>query len=505
MTLKEKAIKSVGWQLLNIIVQALGNLVYIFVLSRILTPSVFGEFAIAGVILALILTFTEFGFGAALIQLKTINQYHISAAFLTSFLIGIVFSALLITLAAFISSYFNYSIQPSVIKLLSLILIIAPIGVISKSLLIRKLDYESLFKANTISYIIGNIIVTIWLALNGYGIFAIIIGHICTQLILTILQLYYNPISISFKRGTRELKEILKFGFGLTSVRFLNQLSNEVDKLVLAKFIPSTSLGMYERSQKIQVLPLTFISGALDGIVFSLLSKFQENLKKVSRYFFSFLNLISFLTIYLSITIFFLSEEIIAILLGPQWKDAVLVLKIISGLIFFQTFSRFADSLVRSLNEFKKSFIIKVVFTVTIIVLTYMGYKNYGLQGALFGILLSNIMHSFLMVLLANNITKTPFRNFISQFIPVLVFGSILILKNYALFSIFDFDLLGNLFIVLFTDFLLLILLMAYPIIIGKGNLTFLLELFDFPKFQTFVAKHDLLASFQLRALKYTK
>ena len=82
MTLVKKAVSSLNWQVLTVGCQAIATIVFLMIKSRIISKEAFGIFAIVNVLIALLQMFTEFGFGAALVQRKKNKPAHISFAFM---------------------------------------------------------------------------------------------------------------------------------------------------------------------------------------------------------------------------------------------------------------------------------------------------------------------------------------------------------------------------------------------------------------------------------------
>ncbi|MFM1931588.1 MAG: hypothetical protein RL226_891, partial [Bacteroidota bacterium] len=84
MTIREKFIRSFGWQAINVSTQVLLQLVFVSILARQISEQAFGVMAIALVVVGFVEIFSQIGIGPALIQRKNLTQKHINGAFFIS-------------------------------------------------------------------------------------------------------------------------------------------------------------------------------------------------------------------------------------------------------------------------------------------------------------------------------------------------------------------------------------------------------------------------------------
>src|SRR3989344_3902076 len=93
----------------------------IAVLARVLTPSQFGIFGIASLVLGLLEMLTETGINIFLIQLKDGMDEYINSAWVVSIIRGLCISSLIILLSPFIVSFFNTLQAQNILLLISLV------------------------------------------------------------------------------------------------------------------------------------------------------------------------------------------------------------------------------------------------------------------------------------------------------------------------------------------------------------------------------------------------
>ena len=481
MSIAKKAVSSLNWQVLTLSCQAITTIVFLMIKSRVISKEAFGIFAIVNVFIVLLQMFTEFGFGAALIQRKKNEPQHISFAFYSTLVTGFFLYGVIVLVAPHIVSFYENKFETSVVLAIGLNMIILSLGIVSKSLIMRDLEFKKLFFVVFISNFVGNII-GIVLALYGYEIWALISINICMNILSVVISFALKPHSLKFIFDITAAKEIFKFGAGLTLLRFFNQLSNQVDKLIIGKGMSVSVLGLYERSLFIAIMPRVYVGNTLDGVLFSTLSRLQSDTEKVQ---FIFLRLISLMVLfigYISVTICFFAQEVILVTLGEKWLEATPILQILAFLIFFQIFSRFSDTLVRAKNELYKSSIVKFLFLIVTVAGIVIGLP-YGIYVVCWMVVLASVIHAILMVRLSIKIIETNWSSFFKTLIPGLKLMLLLGIKNWFLLQFFS-QYFSAAFIILIIN-LLIDLIIIFAILkykrtfFGRENLIFLSKIIE--------------------------
>ena len=128
-------------------------------MGRLLEPADFGEFALASVVVTIALIFSKFGFGPALVQRRNLRNDDISFVFLVTLVIDLAATGALIVASAWISRGLEEKVAPLMISVLALNLIFSAVGTIPRFLLVRDLEFRKIFAANSVSYVLGNLVV----------------------------------------------------------------------------------------------------------------------------------------------------------------------------------------------------------------------------------------------------------------------------------------------------------------------------------------------------------
>ncbi len=436
---------AVRWQMMRMVAAVFVNFIYLAIVARHVSQDSFGILAIANASIALLTFFSEFGFGAALIQKDKITIEDISRTWNLSFFTSIIVALILVVASVPISMFYNEPILRGVILVLALVMLIRGVGVVSDSLLIRDLDYRKIFIADVSGLILGNLLVGSLLAISGFEVWALIGAYFAGALIPTLLKFYFRPVKLVFpKRSDLDdnLRYIIKYGFSLTGVRLFHQVAMQSDKLVLGKVMPNSVVGMYDKSMYLANVPLTYYGSAFDSVLFSAFSKFQTDLVKLKKHFFSFLLLSSALFSFLYVTFYFRAEDIILFVLGDTWSGAVELFKHLSLLIPFVVFTRFCDTYVRARNLFQKSIKVKIIYLVLVLT-SLIGLYSYGIITVIFGLLGSAAIHAILLLSICIKDLNTGWNDFLGFMNKLLiVIGAVFLVNAFSnyLFDYFTID-----------------------------------------------------------------
>ena len=155
---------SVQWQTLNVGVQILIQLAFVRYLGEILTES---EWGLVGVVLGfagLLEIFAQLGVGPSLIQRKDLSRPQVSAAFWFSLFQGMAFCATVYFSASAIADWFDKPDMAPILRWVAFSFLIASLALVPRSLLIRRMDFRSLFWSSLIAMGLGTGVFGIWAA-----------------------------------------------------------------------------------------------------------------------------------------------------------------------------------------------------------------------------------------------------------------------------------------------------------------------------------------------------
>ena len=461
-----KKIKNAGkWQSISVFSLNILQIVYFSIMTRLLLKEDYGLMALINGIIGIGNIFIQGGMGSALIQRKEINNKHINGALQTSLLIGIVLYSILFLLSPSISTIYADTRLDLLIKVASLNLILLSLNNISLNLLFKNyfFKYTSLvnISSNFIGYSFG-----VYFAVQDYGVWSLVIATLIASFLNSIGLFYFAPIKLSYRFYYKEVRELFGFGSGMMLLSFSNFLSKKGLNLVFGKIFPQDILGIYERSSRLKDIPSQFLANIINKVMFPVMSEIQDENERLIKIYKFGLGLSNTIMIPTTVFLIFFSAEIVQILMGSNWTEAVIPLQIMFLVLTFSNSNKMTDAVVRAKGLIYKNVTRKYIFTVLIVLLSgTLGYF-FGIEGAAVGIVISYFINYLMMIILVKNIFKGSTKDyFYKPFLSGLKLGFYLGILILVFKSVFN--LLGK------TDVAMFIVFTAGMLIILAGMIKY--------------------------------
>jgi O-antigen/teichoic acid export membrane protein len=293
------------------------------VMSRLLTPSEFGIYAVINAVITVIsASFQEFGGANYLIQKKVLSESNIRTAFTITFCISIVIGLTLFLCRDALVWFFKQEGLKAGIAVSTLNFALAPFSVVISALLRRDMEFGRLaicsLAANFVS--IG---VSIALALLHYSYMAPIWGGLAGSIILTVLLVGFCKDRRIFRPSLSEYSDVISFGLYSGGVTVINVFYNLAPQIFLARILDFAAVGLYSRAVGITQVFDKLVGQVLSPVIMPAIfaqTKAGGNLKHI------YLDAITLLTAVHWPFLTFLAimaQPIIWIWLGPTWLEIV--------------------------------------------------------------------------------------------------------------------------------------------------------------------------------------
>lgn len=386
---KEKIAKGLSIQTIVTALMGILEIVYFSIMSRLLNKTDFGYFATITAIVAIFYSISEAGLGSAIIQKKEDSVSHISTAFSLATIFGSMFSILLFILAPYLSLLISDGGITMALRIMSCMLLFNSLNSVANGILSRTLSFKTIGTLQISAYSLS-IIISIFMAIKNFGFYSLVANAIVYPFILCI-SYYSMAVKIPrFSLNKHYTGSILKFGGWLTGGVILNNVSNQIDKLMMPRLMSVQALGAYNRPAGFISTITAKINGIFDTVLFPMLSKFQDDKDSIRSIFFKAISILNPFSVLLASAFIFNASLIVRVFFGDQWLDLVPIMQIISITTIFSINGRLVDCFFRSINLVKLAFYIRLLQLIFTIIGVYVGCKH-GLYGLAISIVLINI------------------------------------------------------------------------------------------------------------------
>lgn len=350
----------------------------IFVM-RLLAPADYGLLAMASVLLALLSMFAEVGLGPALVQQAEVSEQKFRQAFGIVLLVNLALFILLNLLAPLVARFYAEDRLVPIVRVLAIQFLMIPLSVIPDVLLQRRLEFKKRSLIDLGTAVLASVS-TLALALSGFGVWSLVVGNLAglgLRLVTLNLAAPFRALPSFSSAGMREL---LAFGGNITASRFLWFFFTQADTVIVGRVLGGNVLGMYSVAMHLATLPVQRVSAILNQVAFPAFSKFQNEKDLISAQLLKAFGLISFVAFPVLWGMSSVATDLVFVLLGPHWTEAILPLQILTLLMPFRTLVGFLPTITDALGRPDISLQNSVLGCVIMPVAFYVG-SHWGIAG----------------------------------------------------------------------------------------------------------------------------
>jgi O-antigen/teichoic acid export membrane protein len=304
----------------------------LMVLARLLDPKDFGLVGMVTAFTGVLSLFRDFGLSAATVQRLEITDAQVSTLFWINILVGAVLTFVTAMMAPVVAAFYHEPHLFWVTAALAGSFLVNAAGVQHSALLQRQMRFTALATIDVISWA-GSSAVGIGMALAGFKYWSLV-GSAITLPLITSVGLWIASGWIPGRpRAGVDLHSMMRFGGGLTLTSFIVYVAYNFEKVLLGRYWGADAVGLYGRAYQLINIPTDNLNSAVGEVAFSALSRVRHDIERFRSYFLKGYSLVLGLTIPITIAVAILAPDLIAVLLGPKWKDAAPIFRLLSPTI----------------------------------------------------------------------------------------------------------------------------------------------------------------------------
>lgn len=427
--LTQKALHGTAWITGSQGVQAVFQLLIIAILARILDPREFGLMATAMIVIGFAEIFTKIGIGPALVQKKELSAQDLDTGFTLGVAMGGAVVALFILVAPWVAGFFGQAELLPMLQVLAWVFLLKSFAIVPLALLQRRMRFKQYSLLQLVSYVVGSL-VTVGLALNGAGVWALVYGY-CLQAGIHALVLLPYMRAVQFGYTQSSALHIVNFGFGLSLAMFFNYAAKNVDYFIVGKLLGPTALGFYSRAYALIQKVSGIVGSGLNKSLFPVIAGIQGDLPRVARGYRRMVAVIALTMIPVSVVGVLLAPEIVHVLLGPEWDATIMPFQVLVAGLVCRTGYKSSDTLSRAIGAVYRRAWRQGVYAVLTFLGALFGLKLGGLVGVAAGVTLAMACNYLLMAQLSLKLVPLDWKDFLRVHLPGVFFGLIVLLATW--------------------------------------------------------------------------
>lgn len=329
MTLKDKAISGVIWNSTGNFASLGIEFIIGIILARLLSPTEFGLIGTITVVISLSQVFVNSGFSQAIIRKQNCTQKDYSTAFFFNLGVSLLFFLILYFSADVISVFFkNRELKP-LIQVLGIGLIINSLSIIQQAKLTKRIDFKLQTKISISSSILSGII-AVYFAYSGYGVWSLVFKTLSYSAFIAIFLWAFNKWKPDFEFSKKSFKELFSFGSKLLLSGLIGTFLQNINYLLIAKYFTTQDLGYFTRAEMFKNLPSSNISGIVTSVGYPVLATLQDDKKQMKKVFRDMFTNTFYIIAILMLGLAAIAKAMIITLIGTQWLPSVELLQMLS-------------------------------------------------------------------------------------------------------------------------------------------------------------------------------
>ena len=367
-------LKSFLWKLFERTSTQLIQFVVTIVLARLLLPAEYGTVALITVFIALCDVIIDGGLNTALIQKKNADNLDFSTIFFFSLGIAGLLYVTMFFRAPLIANFYHQQDLELVIRVLSLSLFFYSFNSIQRAYVSKNMLFQRLFYSSLGAIILSGAI-GIFMAYQGYGVWALVAQNISSQLFTTIIMWFTVRWRPEFRFSRERFKILFDFGWKIFGANFITTFFVNMRKLLIGKFYMPASLAYYEKGEHFPSLLANNIFTSMQAILLPVLSESQDNRSNVKAMMRRSTKLSCFFIYPLMMLLIVAAKPFILLLLTEKWIGVVPFVQILCISYFFRPITISNFEAIKALGYSGitlKLEIIKKVVDITILVVSAM-------------------------------------------------------------------------------------------------------------------------------------
>jgi O-antigen/teichoic acid export membrane protein len=292
-------------------------------LARLLTPEVFGLYAVLAFVIALGVRAGELGLGAALIQRRDLDPAAgLEVAFTATLGLAALLGAAIAAAAPLVARWPGLSGDVTTpVRWLALLVVLASLRMPAMVLLERRLAYLPLTAAETADTVTFYA-VAVGAAFTGAGLWSFVLGALAARAVnLVVLwgAARWRP-TLSWRWG--ELAPVMKFGLLFHGGALITIAGDGVVPIVVTAWSGVTGVGYLNWAATLAFLPLQVVSIA-GRVLFPALSSLQADAERFAEATGRALNRVTTVLYPAAALLFAGAEPVVRLIFGEAWLPAV--------------------------------------------------------------------------------------------------------------------------------------------------------------------------------------
>lgn len=359
--LQQAAARGVAWNLAQNLLGRVLALAVIAILGRILAKSDFGAVAVCLAVTAFGELLATQGYGEFIAHRKDISDEHLDTAFWLNAALGIVLTLLIILCAGPLAKELGEPSVTTILRVLSLSVLIRAVSVVPTGMLMRELKFRSLSLRSLAASVLAGIVGIIG-ALTGLGIWSLVLQVLIGDLVSTAVLWRATAWRPGFRLSRQCLHQLNSFGAPVLGAAALVLVGRRLDIMLIAGSLGLVTLASYSMAQRLFHIANQVLNKSSDAVTLSALARLVESPDRRRDAFYKIIELSSVLYFPVYAGLALLAEPLIVTIFSARWLDSTPILIVFGAAGVPLSLSYLHAAALKSVGRTRLFFVVNLAF-----------------------------------------------------------------------------------------------------------------------------------------------
>lgn len=472
-TLKQKAASGMVWTALQKYSTMFIQFISGIILARLLTAYDYGCIGMLSIFMVLAEAFIDGGFGSALIQKKQPTQDDYSTIFWWNLAMAFLMYAVLFVCAPAISRFYKIPLLCDVLRVQGLVLFVYAFNIVQRNQLKKKLNFKVLSLVTIITSV-SSLIVTVFMAYKGFGVWSLVAQNLITASIPAIVFWFFikwRPVRVF---SWKSFKDLFGFGFYMFLTSLLNKFGQQIQGLLIGRVYNPSTMGYYSKALGTEKLASHSISGIMTQVTYPLYAEAQDNKEVLSNMIKRLTMTLEYITFPMMYILLLCAKPLFVLLYSDRWLQSIPYFQVlcIAGLV--SCLISVNTQPIAAIGKSKTMFVWTIIKRVVGIGLVVFGLLVWGMKGLLAGVVLNTWFSYLVNILLVSKYIGYKWTQQLLDLLPVAIASTVSAGISYGVSSLLGLSLYPDGIIKLLV---LLVIYLGWSIIFKPESFTFFLTI----------------------------
>ncbi|ARS98982.1 TPA: MOP flippase family protein [Klebsiella pneumoniae] len=321
MSLKEKTLNAVKWNLLSTIVTVSLGMVSLWALSHILDVEQYGVISAALIITNFINMLLDFGISNSIVRSQSVEKIELASLSFVNICMGVIAFILVFIFSGNIAGIFggseNLRLQ---VEIISFGFVFIAFGLQPRALLTKDMAFDLLSRIS-IMVSITNFVIAISLAFIFHKSWCVAIAFLTSSIIGSLSTRFCAKNLMNYGKGFqfKSIKKHFRYGIQLVIDSLINQISINTYPVLMSRLISFAAIGGYNISYSISIALFERLNPVLSHALFPAFSKIGNDESKLQSSFLKVTVFSSMINFPMLIGMMLASTNVVSIFFDEKW------------------------------------------------------------------------------------------------------------------------------------------------------------------------------------------